>query len=302
MDFLACHVIEACATIGVHGFKVAFLISGQVVNSPLEELLSMLMLLYVDDLVLLAPNSAILKTALEELERVIRKWGMVINYPKTEAMVVGLPAATAPIQVGSNSVVVRPQFKYSAGRRGAGQGAPEEAVLSRAGLQIPQGNSDLLQESRAELQSQVLQVPGAAAAHVRCSGVLGLHRRTGGSTGDLPQWLPESDIGPPPWPSGPSTAELLASGQTSMADLPRRHGVRWLGHAARKPNDVMVKQLLFAHSIPGHPRPIGRPHLTWMDTAMHDMGSLGHTLPIVPRDWANIALYRDVWRGVVSRC
>ena len=42
----------------------------------------------------------------------------------------------------------------------------------------------------------------------------------------------------------------------------------------------MVKQLLFAHSIPGHPRPLGRPHLTWMDTAMHD----------------------DVWRGVVSRC
>ena len=43
-------------------------------------------------------------------------------------------------------------------------------------------------------------------------------------------------------PDGPSTAELLA----------------------RKPNDVMVKQLLFAHSIPGHPRPLGRPHLTWM--------------------------------------
>ena len=41
---------------------------------------------------------------------------------------------------------------------------------------------------------------------------------------------------------------------------------RWLGHAPRKPNDVMVKQLLFAHSIPGHPRPLGRPHLTWMDT------------------------------------
>ena len=63
----------------------------------------------------------------------------------------------------------------------------------------------------------------------------------------------------------------------------------------------MVKQLLFAHSIPGHPRPMGRPHLTWMDTAMHDMGSLGHMLQIdLPRDWANLALYRDVWRGVVG--
>ena len=43
--------------------------------------------------------------------------------------------------------------------------------------------------------------------------------------------------------------------------------------------------------------------LTWMDTAMHDMGSLGRMLQIdLPRDWANLALYRDVWRGVVSRC
>ena len=87
---------------------------------------------------------------------------------------------------------------------------------------------------------------------------------------------------------------------SSTADYMRWHRVRWLGHAARKPNDVMVKQLLFAHSIP---RPMGCPHLTWMDTAMHDMGGLGCTLQIdLPRDWANLALYRDVWRGVVSRC
>ena len=44
-----------------------------------------------------------------------------------------------------------------------------------------------------------------------------------------------------------------------MYGAAERHRVRWLGHAACKPNDVMVKQLLFAHSIPGHPRPIGRP-------------------------------------------
>ena len=34
-----------------------------------------------------------------------------------------------------------------------------------------------------------------------------------------------------------------------------------------------------------------------MDTAMHDMGSLGHTLEMdLPRDWASpaLALYRDV--------
>ena len=68
-------------------------------------------------------------------------------------------------------------------------------------------------------------------------------------------------------PGGPSTAELLAyTGQTSMADLLRRCRVRWLGLAAHKPNDVIVKQLISAHSIPGHPR---------ID---------------LPRDWANLAV------------
>ena len=53
MDSLARQVIEAK---GMHDFDVAFRISSQVVNSPSEELLSMLMLLYADDLVLLAPS------------------------------------------------------------------------------------------------------------------------------------------------------------------------------------------------------------------------------------------------------
>ena len=48
----------------------------------------------------------------------------------------------------------------------------------------------------------------------------------------------------------------------------------------------------------GHPRHMGRPHLTWMDTAMHGIGSIGHTLQIdLPRDWTNLALYWDVWRA-----
>ena len=47
----------------------------------------MLMLLYVDDLVPLAPSLTVLKTALMERERVARTWRMAVNYPKTEAVV-----------------------------------------------------------------------------------------------------------------------------------------------------------------------------------------------------------------------
>ena len=62
---------------------------------------------------------------------------------------------------------------------------------------------------------------------------------------------------------GPSTVELLdATGQMPISQLVSRHRIRWLGHAARKPEPAIVNQLLHADSIPGHPRPVGRPHYT----------------------------------------
>ena len=37
---------------------------------------------------------------------------------------------------------------------------------------------------------------------------------------------------------------------------------------------------------------MGRSHLTWMDTVMHDMGSIGHTLQVdLP---ANLALNQNL--------
>ena len=68
---------------------------------------------------------------------------------------------------------------------------------------------------------------------------------------------------------GPSTTELLDV--MSITQLVSRHRVRWLGRAARKPETTMVNQLLYANSIPGCPRPVGRPHCTWMDGAMQDL-------------------------------
>ena len=57
-----------------------------------------------------------------------------------------------------------------------------------------------------------------------------------------------------------------------------RHRVKWLGHAARKPETTIVNQLLHADSIPGRPRPVGRPHYTWKDGAMQDLNALGPRL------------------------
>ena len=85
-----------------------------------------------------------------------------------------------------------------------------------------------------------------------------------------------------------------------ISQLLSRHRVRWLGHAARKPETTIVNQLLHADYIPGCPRPV---HYTWMDGAMQDLNALGPRLQLLlHRDWPKLALDRELWRGVASRC
>ena len=51
---------------------------------------------------------------------------------------------------------------------------------------------------------------------------------------------------------GPFTAELLdVTGQMPISQLLSRHRVRWLGHAARKPETTIVNQLLHADYTQG---------------------------------------------------
>ena len=88
-----------------------------------------------------------------------------------------------------------------------------------------------------------------------------------------------------------------------ISQLLSRQRVRWLGHAARKPETTIVNQLLHADYIPGRPRPVGRPHYMWMDGAMQDLNTLGPRIQLdLLRDWPKLALDRDLWRGVASRC
>ena len=56
-------------------------------------LLNALMLLYADDLVLLAPDSRSLEAALLVLDQVARKWAMSVNYDKAIGVVVAPPTA-----------------------------------------------------------------------------------------------------------------------------------------------------------------------------------------------------------------
>jgi hypothetical protein len=88
IDFLARQVAQRCQQLGVQGFKVAYRISGQLMQVPAstDSITTTLMLLYADDLVLLADDAAALRTALLQLEAVATDWGMSLNYSKTKVV------------------------------------------------------------------------------------------------------------------------------------------------------------------------------------------------------------------------
>ena len=75
----------------MRGFKVAYRINGELVSPTEDLLLNTLMLLYADDLVLLAPDSQSLEAALLVLDQVARMWAMSVNYDKTIGVVVTPP-------------------------------------------------------------------------------------------------------------------------------------------------------------------------------------------------------------------
>ena len=63
-------------------------------------------------------------------------------------------------------------------------------------------------------------------------------------------------------------------------------------------------RILGYYNILIYPRPVGRPHYTWKDGAMQDLNALGPRLQQLDllRDWPKLALDRELWREVASRC
>ena len=61
--------------------------------------------------------------------------------------------------------------------------------------------------------------------------------------------------------------------------------LRWLGHAARRSDNNMVKKLIFATRVPGHVQPVGRPCGTWMHYATRDVKDMGQQKGYRSLEW-----------------
>jgi hypothetical protein len=312
IDFLARQVTQRCQQQGVQGFRVAFRAGGQLVPGPLpsDQVLPILMLLYADDMVLMADSAAALTTALQVLESVATEWGMQLNYSKTKAMVFGAatPAQGWPdIQLAKGQVGHVSEFSYlGCITTATGQQDSEiDARIRKAGTAFHRlkphvftalGVSQATKLRIYETCVLPILLYGAAETwalteaqwrrvnvfHTSCLRLITKHHRRG--------------------PDMISNAQLFAdTQQTEISTLVGMHSLRWLGHAVRMPEHDMARQLLFATAPPlsggvgTRRRIMGGPQTTWNRAVLNKLQKLG-----LDKDWHEACLDRHAWRGIVT--
>jgi hypothetical protein len=323
IDFLARLVIAACEEQGVRGFTVAFRINGQLVAAPVgnPSLLALLMLLYADDMVLLAPSAAALHVALLALERITCDWGMAINYDKTKIVVFSPPHTAAPstaaaaqqptqqqpssqhaacaLQAGTVAEVSHFSYLGSIAESGCQQEREISKRLRTAGVAFSQMQRRVFAARGVSLATKMAIYKAAVvpsllygAAESWAPTAAQLQRLDVFNTSCLRRITHtrrESCM--------PNEELYRLTGQPAISALLRAHRLRWLGHVARTGDNAAVKQLMFAHEVPGMACLRGRPSITWPDVAKGDMDMIG-----VAGDWYDMCQDRAVWRDVVSGC
>ena len=71
---------------------------------------------------------------------------------------------------------------------------------------------------------------------------------------------------------------MINNNNNNRSVMIKERRLRWLGHEARRSDNNMVKQLLFATRIPGHVQPAGWPCGTWMNYAIRDVKDVGQQM------------------------
>ena len=337
MDFLARLVTQRCQAQGVSGFGVAFRINRQLVPLPSigDTDMAMLMLLYADDMVLLADSSAGLLKALLILEQTAGEWGMALNYDKTKVVVFGSgdqqqqhqqeqqqqqqqqpavgrqqQAAEVFTTLHQGQVKHVDHFRYL-GSVVAASGQQERELCRRqqlAGVAFHQLRHKVFDIRGITLKTKMKMYKAVVVPTLLYGGAE--------SWAPTQAQLQSLDACNTTWlrrmlhirrgPHMMSNAQLHAlTKQLPISDLLCRHRLRWLGHAARMPDNSSVKRLLHATApspaIDGEVgqqlrRGMGGPRATWNRVALDNVRTHG-----IEHSWHTDCQDRDRWRRIANR-
>ena len=315
MDFLARIVMHKCQEKGVKGYRMAYRIDGQLVSAPSgqDAHMAILMLMYADDLVLMADNAAGLEIALRVLEQTAEEWGMKLNYTKTQAMVFGNSGQerTQVIQLQEGQIQHVNEFRYlgSIHQDSVQQDTELSTRIRQAGVAFHDLQRKVFSDRGVSLTSK-MRIYKAIVVPILIYGAAESWAPTRAQQHQLDVFnntclrrILHERLGP----EVISNADLYArTHQPAISALLRTHRLRWLGHMGRMPDTSSVKRLLFA-TVPAPEgqqavarRGRGAPLSTWNRVASDDI----RTLHPATSDlfWLKDCQARNSWRDIVSSC
>ena len=306
-DFLTRLVTLRCTQKGVQGVRFTYKVGDQLLAKPsgLDSELCILMLLYADDLVIMADSAADLQAALMELEAAAAEWGMQLNYDKTKAVVFaaapGGPPAT-PIQLAHGVVKMDTEFTYLGSVQCSS--VQQDVEINRRLYLAGRAFNDLwprvFKAGTVSLTTKMriykaIVVPtllyGAAESWALTRAQEhkldvfnnnNLRRITGQRRG----------------PDGISNAQLYElTGQPAVSALIREHRLRWFGHLVRRQGRTTEGQLMFATRRSSGAQVQGtraRSHASWRRVVQEDL-----TAPEM-HNWPVLAFNKKDWESRVS--
>jgi hypothetical protein len=314
MDFLMRQVIAACAQRGVHGITVGIRRNGSIIPQPAEGTLNLLLLLYADDLVLLAPTASSMHTALMEMERIVRMWGMAVNYDKSIVLHVHKQqhpqqhSPPQPAQTGAQQRHTQTEPQHQPAAQPAAQ--PLHFHLQHGTVAVAANAMHLgvlLQSDGGQDQEFSRRMTRAGATFAQLQRGVFSHRGVQLSTKcrlyktivmtqllySAPHtWAPSQQqlhhfnvwhnsnlrrmLGVRLGPNTASIDSLHSRAHTAdVSQIVLQRRISWLGHVGRMPDHRLVKLLLAATHITGAHRPRGAPHASWTRVVQHDLDALG---------------------------
>eukprot|EP00117_Sycon_ciliatum_P023228 scpid30807/ scgid4805/ Transposon TX1 uncharacterized 149 kDa protein; ORF 2 len=253
---------------------------------------------FADDAALYATTRERFECMTSEFILCAQRWGLTVSIRKTKGMAVGQPTSVDPVQLGGDSRIdMVDGFRYLGSVLSA-DGTVDADLAARLAqasrlfgvLRSPIFQCVHLSVHTKRLVYRAIVLPallyGAEtwpikAGHIRrlntfhhqcIRTILGISRRE--------QW--EERL------SSASLSEL-AGVDVDMADVIRKHRLRWLGHVARMKETRLPKQMLFGE-LPCK-RPQHGPKKRWRDVVSSDFAVIG----LSEADWYDTAQERSTW-------
>jgi hypothetical protein len=262
-------------------------------------------LLYADDIALVANSARDLQLMLTILDSAFKRWGLLISVDKTKAMCFSkTPSSTPPLKLGNQCIQFVQQFKYL-GQIISSNGLLKGEISQRVGKATYAFNQLLMRgiwTDKTIRRKTKLTIYKAIVRSILLYGVetwpISMEDVKRLETAQM--GFVRRICGYPLWEPGPSFQEVRARYELpSIKDMIRYHRLRWFGHVNRQDHAELPWCTLFG-GIDG-PLLVGRHQRTWVDAILDDLRALSHSLNLkgILLPWREDTQDRTKWRNFI---